>query len=154
MFVEFVLNLGIGRNTANVVSDKMREHPIVKIISERLDVSFELKSNLNPGDIVMNTRKEKGFSLRIYSRKSKTQHSLSIMAISGGSPFVILPSKLKLRKYLPETKEKFIDQFSSIINKMGFNIDVISINQREQVPVEVVLKHINELLPVIHDLGK
>lgn len=37
---------------------------------------------------------------------------------------------------------------------MGFNIDVICINQREQVPVEVVLKHINELLPVIHDLGK
>lgn len=67
----------------------------------------------------MNTRKEKGFSLRIYSRKSKTQHSLSIMAISGGRPFVILPSKLKLRKYLPETKEKFIDQFSSIINKNG-----------------------------------
>ena len=154
MFVEYVLNMGLGRNTANVVSDKMREHPLVKILSERLDVSFDLKSQLNPGDIVMNTRKEKGFSLRIYSRKSKTQHSLSIMAISGGRPFVILPSNLKLRKYLPEAKEKSIKQISSIIKKMGFDIDVIGENQTEQVPVDKILLHLDDLLPVIKDLSK
>lgn len=153
MFVEYVLNMSIGRNTANVVSDKMREHPLVKILSERLGVSFELKSKLNPGDMVMNTRKEKGFSLRIYSKVS-SNHSLSIMAITKGRPFVLLPSILRLKNNLPKAKEKSINQFASIIKKMGFDIDGITIKQMEHVPVEKILKHINEMLPVIQNLSK
>ena len=154
MFAEYVLNFGVGRNMINEVSDEMREHPLVKILSERLNASFELKSNLNPGDLVMNTIKEKGFSLRIYSRESKKKHSLSIMAITRGRSYVILPSTMKLKKYLPKTKEKYVDQYSSIVKKMGFDIDGITIKQMEHVPVEKILKHINEMLPVIQNLSK
>ena len=154
MFIEYVLNFGIGRNTVNVVSDKMREHPLVKILSDRLDVSFELKSKLNPGDLEMNTIKEKGFSLRIYSRESKNRHSLSIMALTKVRPFIILHSKLKLEEYIPKTKEESINQFTSIIANMGFDIEGINTNQMVHVPVELILKHILELLPVIKDLSK
>ena len=154
MFIEYVLE-GASRTSysVNEVSDVMRSHPLVDALTKRLPISFEITGSMVPGEFRMNTRKENGFSLRVYSSISKVQKSLSVMAISGGHPFVIFPAKVKLEKYLPNRKGT-VQQFASVLSRMGYGIEHLDEKKRMRIPLKIVLGEIDVLAPIIYDLGK
>ena len=81
----------------------MRESSLVKTLFEMMNLQEDVSRNLYPGEIGIETKMDKGFSLRVYSRiaSSSARKSVAVMSQSGGRPEILFPSREWLDKYLP-----------------------------------------------------
>lgn len=150
---ENVLYQGRERYKSTTISDEMRNSFLIQKLMGSLEIHEDIGRTMRPGEFLLETKKENGFSLRIYSRISTVRNSLSIMAQTAGRPRVIFPSKEKLEKYLPESKKEAINELASYLNKIGYPIDNLGINNQSRVDINIIKKDIEYLISIIKRLG-
>jgi hypothetical protein len=68
------------------------------------------------GRLLIDTIKENGFSVRVYS--TETPKGLSLMSRSGGHENIEFPSLSKLKKYFPYKQDAAL-AFASVISDLG-----------------------------------
>ena len=128
------------------VADRMWDHAFVAGLKENL--GSRLLDNPNRfqiGYLKANTRKDKGFSLRVNSDVSESGE-LSLLNISGGRPKVVFASEVKLLKYLPGHKHQIAD-FVSLLQECG--LDITSHPERGKPSL-----HYQRLLPELNRLAE
>ncbi len=152
MYCEYVLGRSSRSYTTAEVSDEMREHRFVIALCEHLPVTFDISGPMAPGEFRMNTKMDKGMSLRVYSSISKTHSSLATASISGGRDRVLFPSREKLLKFLPR-KTQAIEDYTKAIKAMGYDITELGEKNRASVPLATVMLHIEPLASAIRQLG-
>jgi len=151
---ENVLSYGRERYKSTTISDNMRNSFLIQKLLDNLDIHEEVGRTMRPGEFLLETKKEFGFSLRIYSRKSKVRNSLSIMARSGGRPRIIFPSKQKLETYLPSPKQSAINELSELLRKFGYPIDDLEEKSQARVDISIIENNIERLMLIIAKLGE
>jgi hypothetical protein len=127
------------------VSEEMKQNEFVAALLGDLGatVSFQPTGPFKPGQIRANTRKEDGFSLRVYSPKS-LDHTASLLNITSGQSFVYFQSAEKLMQLLPERKEEIIT-LVDLVRQMGGDMISCKFRGKTKVPQEVALKRVDEL---------
>jgi hypothetical protein len=106
--------------------------------------------NLRRGYISLDTVKENGFSLRVYS--TETRMGVSLMSRSGGRPTIEFPSWVKLKKYFPN-KVAEVEEFVNIIFALGaYEIKVLSEKQRAKLDLEIVENNFGKIAKTIEGL--
>lgn len=127
------------------VSGKMREHPLVVGLEERLGPKLIFTTGSVPvGFLKADTNGPEGFSLRVNSILS-TSGTLSLMAISADRPKVLFPSEGKLRKYLPAHRSQ-IDAYINVLQRCGINLTDYTDNQRPSLHYQHLLDGLDELV--------
>jgi len=154
LIYENVLSYGRERYKSTTISDNMRNSFLIQKLLDNLDIHEEVGRTMRPGEFLLETKKEFGFSLRIYSRKSKVRNSLSIMARSGGRPRIIFPSKQKLETYLPSPKQSAINELSELLRKFGYPIDDLEEKSQARVDISIIENNIERLMLIIAKLGE
>ncbi len=128
----------------NNVSEEMQNHPLVSGLVERLGSKLKFTTGPVPiGFLKADTNGPRGFSLRVNSRAA-AQGTLSLLAVSGGRPGVLFPSRPKLRKYLPAHGPQ-IDAYVSLIRRCGRDLSDFSETQRPSLHYEYLLDEFDEL---------
>jgi hypothetical protein len=146
-----------GRYNASLpeaaVSEAMRETPFVRRMTELLGerLSFDVDRIMRPGEIRANTRKESGFSLRVYSRVAG-QKSISVLNQTGGRPEIWFQSKTKMLRYLPNQPDA-IDELAALVRSMGGDMESITEQGKTPVPLSVAEQHVEELARITLDLA-
>lgn len=134
------------------VSDEMKENPLVSGLKDRLDGKLRFTTGRIPaGYLKADTNKRQGFSLRVNSRISSSG-SLSLLAISGGRPDVILPSRMKLDRYLP-THGREVADYASLLLELGCDIGLYEELQRPSIPLEVMIKALDRVAECVSKLA-
>lgn len=136
-----------------ILSDKMRSSFIVDYFYKYFGEEKILENEkAEPGKIMFNTRGENGFSLRVYSKESKVDKSLSLMNRSGGRHEINFPSKIKLYKYLPYSKNE-VDNYINFIASLGAR-DILTNGEKgfAHLPLNVVEKNIEKFCELINEL--
>lgn len=134
--------------TRSEVSEKMRAHPFVAGMTERLGDKLKYTTRrINPGELKADAIEKEGFSLRAFSSVSTTG-SVFLLNISGGSQQVKFPNKAWLEKYLPVHRSIAIEEYVAFLNGMGLNIDT------GKVSVYAGSLHVDVVLPRLDDLTK
>ncbi|MBI5403381.1 MAG: hypothetical protein HY959_08250 [Ignavibacteriae bacterium] len=145
-------NFKINSKSVNL-SDKMRNSFIVDYFYKYFGEERILENEkAESGKVMFNTRGENGFSLRIYSRESKVDKSLSLMNRSGGRHEINFPSKIKLYKYLPYDKAG-VDSYVNFIASLGAK-DILVNGEKGFVhlPLNIVEKNIDKFCELISKL--
>lgn len=154
LIYENVLCQGRERYKSTTISDEMRNSFLIQKLMENLDIHEDVGRTMRPGEFLLETKKEFGFSLRIYSRKSKVRNSLSIMARSGGRPRIIFPSKEKLEKYLPSFKQPAINELCNLLKRFGYHIDTLPERSQARVDINLVEGNIDKFILILRKLGE
>ena len=147
----------LGRSA---LSPEMRDHPLVAGLADLLGsrILYHLDGNERPppGYLKANTTdtpNNRGFSLRVYSPKSKSSdQTLSIMSISGGRPRVYFPSLLKLQSYLPGCSRE-VEAYKSVLCDMNLNIAKFELNGRPWLELERVCDQLEKIAPCVLELA-
>lgn len=128
------------------VSDQMWGHVFVAGLKEILRPRLLDNPDQFPiGYLKANTKKDKGFSLRVNSEVSGNGE-LSLLNISGGRPKVVFTPKVKLLKYLP-SHERQIANHVSLLQECG--LDITNYPERSKPSL-----HYEKLLPELNRLAK
>jgi hypothetical protein len=120
MIEEYIINGGFRNGSKRVaVSDSMRKHPVIQAILEKIPEDYikEGENTLKMGYISLNTIKEGGFSVRIYSEKSKKEKSLAVISKNSKSVKLLFPSYKKLVKYTDNAS--FVEEYANILITAG-----------------------------------
>ena len=134
------------------VSDEMREHPLVAGLANRLGDHLQFTTGSVPtGYLKADTTKPQGFSLRVNSRASSSG-TLSVLAISGGRPNVIVPARAKLDRYLPAHGDE-VAAYAAMLDRLGCDIGAYEENQRPTVAVELLVDALDELADCVRALA-
>ena len=134
--------------TRSEVSEKMRNHPFVVGITERLGDKLKYTTRrINPGELKADAIEKEGFSLRAFSPVSTTG-SVFLLNISGGSQQVKFPNKAWLEKYLPVHRSTAIEEYVAFLNRMNLNIDT------GKTSVYAGSLHVDIVLPRLDGLAK
>ncbi len=105
----------------------------------------------NTGHIYYDTVKEKGFSLRVFSKK--TRQGIALFSISGGKPQVRFQSEEKYRHYLQHKNQEDVDEWINFItNSLNIPIDSLRSNQSLEIPISIVNENLDELEKIIRKL--
>jgi hypothetical protein len=129
------------------VSVEMRSHPLVVALTSRLGERLLFTTGpLPPGFLKADTTGEQGFSLRV--RRGDASGSVSLLAISGGRPFVLLPPHAKLSRCLPR-HGPLVDDFADLIAEMGCNLRTFGEQQRPMLPLHTVLDRIDDIAAMV-----
>jgi hypothetical protein len=142
------------RYKSTTISDDMRNSLIIQKLMNNLDIHEDIGRIMKPGEFLLETKREFGFSLRIYSRISKVRKSLSIMAQSGGRPRIIFPSKKKLEKYLPAHKQSAINELCNLLKMFGYYIDTLPERSQARIDIKQVERNIDKFIPILKKLGE
>ncbi|MBU0711959.1 hypothetical protein KJ762_12405 [bacterium] len=152
LIVENVLGYDKNRYPRKTISDHMKKSTIVSNLFKSLPLIEDIEKNLYPGEFAIETRKENGFSLRLYSRNSTIRKSFAVMSQSGGRPQIIFPSKINLYKYLPDKKIK-IEGYSKLLTDLGCPIGNLPEKGQGRLKIDIVEKNISSIIEIIRDLG-
>ncbi|MHB1345265.1 MAG: hypothetical protein ACYCX3_13050 [Thermoleophilia bacterium] len=132
------------------VSAYMLETSFVRGLRQGLGdrLSLELSGPMHPGEIRAQTVGAHGFSLRVYSRVSTTNKSLSVLNQSGGRPEIRFPSREKMLHYLPDRAEAVKD-LEALVREMGGDMAGIAMARLTTVPIQSVEKNLPRLVDVV-----
>ena len=137
------------------ISDYMRGTPLVEKLLEMLTLQEDVSQNLYPGEIGIETKMDKGFSLRVYSRiaSSAARKSVAVMSQSAGRPEILFPSRKWLSQYLPD-KSIEVKKFASLLEKIGCPINSIPLKTRGRMKIKKVDEHLKSIVEAIQELGR
>jgi len=134
------------------VSDEMKGNPLVSGLIDRLGNKIQFTTGAVPiGYLKADTNKRQGFSLRVNSRVSKSG-TLSVLAISGGRPNVILPSRSKLDRYLPAHRAQ-VGRYADLLAELGCDIGAYEERQRPSLPLEVLVEALDQVADCVAALA-
>jgi hypothetical protein len=136
------------------VSGLMLNSPFVRALLDALAgrVTLDVSGSLGPGDIRAETRAEKGFSLRVYSRKSTDRRSLSVLNQTRGRSEVRFPSRSKLAEYLPG-KDAPVERLAAFLAGLGGDIFRAGFGKQVSIPLELLERHVVELAEIVLQLA-
>lgn len=134
--------------------DSLRGQPLVAALLDRLPDRLIFGSPpLPPGKIVLSTITQKGWTLRVYSHKATTNHSLSVMwnpAVGRG--VVRVPSRIRLNRYLPNGSgaSEYGDWLAE-----AFDAGVATLRERQSAPVQelALLERADDLAAQLRELS-
>ena len=114
--------------------DGLKQEPLIAALVERLSdqIIFDVPP-LPPGKILLSTITQKGWTLRVHSRASKTDRSFSVMWNHAlGRGVVRVPSQAWLSRYLPNgnAATEYMDFLAQ-----AFEVDVSGLRERQSAPV-------------------
>lgn len=113
----------MGHNNAVrvLISEQMEKHPVIQTIRAKIP-----KNRIKEGDILsqrgyilLNTIKEDGFSVRIYSEKSTTLKSLSVINKTSREEKLRFPSYKKLVDYTMSYDSSLVEEYANILIAAG-----------------------------------
>ena len=127
------------------VSDEMLDHPLVVGLRERLGDKLKFTAGRGqPGILTADTNSDKGFSLRAYSRVSRSRKSVSLLNISNGRPEVRFQPLDHLEKYLPDHPSEVAD-YAQLLFELGTDIGRFTGRQSGSLEVEVVVDALDRI---------
>jgi len=127
---------GFGSNVRTQISDKVSEHPFFKkIISSLSDIVSTNISKIYLREIVIDTVKDEGFSLKVYSGLS-TNKKLALISRSGGKDTVIFQSAQKYKKYLPNKPEP-VNKWIEFV-EIDLNGDITSLGENNRISIPII----------------
>ena len=149
----YVIDGNFDSNKRTPISEKMRESTVIRFFIDYFgEDNFIDSGKCGAGKFLLDTVAENGFSLRVYSKKSKSK-SLSIMARSGGRAEIIFPSFSKLKKYLPY-KLDAVKSYVELLEKLGApEIRDIKEKDRTSLPLNIVEENLKSLADCIKILS-
>lgn len=134
------------------ISQAMKGSFIVKGLMERLGegaITFEGKAQ--PGRFAVDTVKENGFSLRVYSRVSSAR-SVSLMTRTAGRREITFPSARNLEKYLPNRKDEIL-AYLNLIKRLGArDNDALNETERAKLPLSIVEENLDVFAKALRGL--
>jgi hypothetical protein len=147
-----------GANSASKrapLSDKMLRHPfVVKLLDglkqRSVPIVYE-SANLAPGTVLMDTVKEEGFSLRIYSPVSRS-NSVSLLFISGGRQKVGFNPGEHYKTYLPHKANVVEDWIRFISRLVGYDINLLT-NKKELLPLGKAYENLEKIADFVAGLA-
>lgn len=150
LVLHYCINGNFYDNKRALISDKMRSSPIIRKLFDYFGGEKILENaSCERGKLMIDTVKDGGFSLRVYSINTGS-HGLSIMNQTGGRPAIYFPSYEKLRKYLP-VDEGFCSEYSDLILQLGFKeIYHIGETEKARLPIDLVEKNLEKFFDVIN----
>jgi len=126
---------GFESNTRTQISEKVSEHSFFKVIIDSLqDIISDSISKIYPGEIVIDTVKDEGFSLKVYSSLSNNK-KLALISRSGGRDTIIFQSADKYKHYLSDKPEEVIKWIEFVDNELHGNISSLGKNNRISIPM-------------------
>ncbi len=150
----YVINGNFYSNKRTPISEKMRESMVIQSFIKYFgEDKFIDNGKPEAGKLLLDTVGKNGFSLRVYSKKSKSK-SLSIMARSGGRAEIIFPSFEKLQKYLPhklEAVNSYVDLLVKL-NSGATEIRDIKEKERTSLSLKIVEENLESLADCIKNL--
>ncbi len=163
-YLSKLIREGLGGHSGSTgraaVSDEMRDHQLVKGLSERLGdrLRFDLRSK--PPRVgclkadTTSTPDNQGFSLRVYSGVAQ-KRTVFILNISGrsGQKTVNFPSKAWLEKYLPDHHAQ-VEAYASLLDKMGLDIAASTGCNGGCLDLKTVLARLDELVSCARSLAE
>ncbi len=134
------------------ISDKMMKSKIIQdVVNYFGKDKIIFIGKIEQGKLLLNTVKENGFSIRVYSRKS-TNNSVSLMNRQAGRLELEFPSTIKLTEYFPHKTNEALG-FADLISDLGaYDISNLGERQRAKLPISVVEQNINKFLTAIERL--
>jgi hypothetical protein len=127
---------GFESNTRTQISEKVSEHSFFKVIIDSLqDIISDSISKIYPGEIVIDTVKDEGFSLKVYSSLSNNK-KLALISRSGGRDTIIFQSADKYKRYLSDKPEEVNNWIEFINNDLNGNISSLGMNNRISIPMK------------------
>jgi len=129
---------GFESNTRTQISEKVSEHSFFKKIINSLQdiISIDI-SKIYPGEIVIDTVKDEGFSLKVYSKLSNN-NKIALISRSGGRNTIIVQSAKKYRKYLSNKPEAVNNWIEFIEDQLNCDISSLDENQRLSIPINTI----------------
>ena len=126
---------GFDTNSRTQISEKVSENPFFnKIIKELSDLISGDFSKIYPGQIGIDTVKDEGFSLKVYSRLSNN-NKLALISRSGGRDTIIFQSADKYKKYIPSKLDAVNSWIDFIENELHGEISKLGLNNRISIPI-------------------
>ena len=125
---------------------RLKQQPLIAALVERLPDRVIFGSPpLLPGNILVSTITQKGWTLRVYSHASKTDRSFSVMWNQAvGRNIVRVPSWARLSRYLPNgsAAQDYADWLAE-----AFEVDVSGLNDRQSAPASelALLERVEDL---------
>lgn len=133
-------------NKRTKISEQIRNSLVISEIFKNInnDKIKENKTRIGQDEILINTISEKGFSIRIYSRKA-SERTLSVMSRSGGKNTIEFPNYDKMKYYL--NNDDFINKYCNLLLELGtYDIKKISGEKRVSLKLEVVENNIEKFI--------
>jgi len=141
-----------GSSKRAQISEKMLNSKIIQDVVQYFGKeNIILGGKIEQRKLLIDTIKENGFSIRVYSRES-TNNSVRLMNRSAGKPQIGFPSKVKLIKYFPYKKDEVLKYVNLIHNLGASDITYLKEKQDAKLPISIVEKNMNELLKAIESL--
>lgn len=134
-----------------LISDKMVSTPLVQMIIDFFGKDrIRMEGRVTRGLLSLDTIKENGFSLRVYS--SETTMGFSLMSRSKGRAMIEFPSLIKLLKYFPHHKSA-AEHFSDVIFNLGAReIKTLPERNRASLGLNIVEENFNAIGRAIESL--
>lgn len=126
--------MGIGRTS---VSDHILNRSLIKDMLEALKeyAPYEYASGPKPGMYYTDTKREDGFSFKVYTPKA-SKKALSIVAITDGRDEFMVQSAEKYRDYLKHISPEAVDKWINFVEKdLGGQISKLGYNNRINIPL-------------------
>jgi len=145
---------GFDTNSRTQISEKVSGHPFFnKIIKELSDLISDDFSKIYPGQIGIDTVKDEGFSLSVYSFLG-SKKNVKLIFRRGGKDEIRFQSSIKYRKYLASKLSIVNDWINFIENDMNCNVSILE--EKNNLPVP--LSHfdddkINKMIELIRKLA-
>jgi hypothetical protein len=142
-----------GSSVRAPLADAMREHPVVKGLTDRIGANLLFQLGRVPaGFLGVDTTKPQGFSLRAPTRLA-TSGTVSVMYITAGRPEVGFAPDKKLRRYLPLHLDA-IDEYARVLRRHGLDITVFVERGKPTLPNGPVIEALDELAPCLLTLSR
>lgn len=127
------------------ISEEMLNSPLIqKVISYFGESTMSEVGRIERGKILLDTISEKGFSFKVYCRKSGN-NQFSLMSRTRGRNEITFPSLCKLKKYFPMKGEETA-LFAKTIADLGDNeIYDLGESKRARLPIETVEEHFEKI---------
>ena len=135
--------------------DRLKREPLIAALVERLpdQIIFGVPP-LPPGKILLSTITQKGWTLRVHSRASKTDRSFSVMWNQAvGRGVVRVPSQAWLSRYLPNGDAAM--EYAGFLAR-AFEVDVSSLRARQSasVPKLGLLERVDDFATVLGAMSR
>lgn len=152
--VEYYIDKGMFRPSLHRqdVSEKVMNSPLIQALATCLGASTFCVGKSQRGKLLLNTIKENGFSLRIYTHGSI--NGISLLCQTAGRPTIYFPTYAKLARMFPyrsSAVEAFVD---CVARTLGAGSDARLGGERQRIGVayETVMANIAPLCKVIEQM--
>lgn len=136
---------------ADLSDEVWSTYPLLKLRELLGDKLVRTTGSFPIGKLGVDTVKPQGFSLKV-NRRDGRRGTLSVTSQSAGRPQIYFPALGKLKKYLPDHSEA-VNCYERVLKELGLPISKYSERQRPSLPLDTVMRGLNEIVPCLKALA-